>query len=313
MHFTPELRLLVFPLYLHDDGSSRYANYIVGKALFIAFERVFDRPKRARNHYAMLKCSFGYLIISPLFWAIRFGWRTHIGCYSLDTLLLSTGSNGITLLLCAELSLDTLLLSAGLKGITLLLCAELSLDTLLLSAGLKGITLLLCVELSLDTLLLSTGLKGITLLLCMELSLDTLLLSAGLKGITLLLCVELSFDTLLLSTGLKGITLLLCMELSLDTLLLSAGLKGITLLLCTELSLDTLLLSVGLKGITLLLCVELSLVFAGSVLWTEKIHRTELNRTMVRSIFRLWLPKFGVVLVAGCLISKIIQNRSKTG
>jgi len=54
------------------------------------------------------------------------------------------------------------------------------------------------------------------------------------------------------------------------------------------------------------------LVFAGSVLWTEKIHRTELNRTMVRSIFRLRLPKFGVILVAGCLISKIIQNRSKT-
>jgi len=55
------------------------------------------------------------------------------------------------------------------------------------------------------------------------------------------------------------------------------------------------------------------LVFAGSVLWTEKIHRTELNRTVVRSIFWLWLPKFGVILVAGCLISKIIQNRSKTG
>jgi len=52
-------------------------------------------------------------------------------------------------------------------------------------------------------------------------------------------------------------------------------------------------------------------VFAGSVLWTEKIHRTKLNRTMVRSIFRLWLPKFGVILVAGCLISKIIQNCSK--
>jgi len=56
-----------------------------------------------------------------------------------------------------------------------------------------------------------------------------------------------------------------------------------------------------------------ALVFAGSVLWTKKIHRTELNQTMVRSIFRLWLPKFGVILVAGCLISKIIQNRSKTG
>ena len=55
------------------------------------------------------------------------------------------------------------------------------------------------------------------------------------------------------------------------------------------------------------------IVFTGSVLWTEKIHRTELNQTMVQSIFRLWLPKFGVILVASCLISKIIQNCSKTG
>jgi len=54
------------------------------------------------------------------------------------------------------------------------------------------------------------------------------------------------------------------------------------------------------------------LVFASSVLWTTKIHRTELNWTVVWSIFRLWLPKFGVIPVAGCLISKIIQNRSKT-
>ena len=59
--------------------------------------------------------------------------------------------------------------------------------------------------------------------------------------------------------------------------------------------------------------LKLYLVFAGSVLWTEKIHRTELNRTVVRSIFRLQLPKFWVILVAGCLISKIIQNCSKTG
>jgi len=57
----------------------------------------------------------------------------------------------------------------------------------------------------------------------------------------------------------------------------------------------------------------LQLVFAGSVLWPQKIHRTELNQTMVRSIFRLRLPKFGVILVASCLISKIIQNCSKTG
>ncbi|KIK05097.1 hypothetical protein K443DRAFT_91854 [Laccaria amethystina LaAM-08-1] len=53
-------------------------------------------------------------------------------------------------------------------------------------------------------------------------------------------------------------------------------------------------------------CVFLELyvyiVFAGSVLWTEKTHRTELNRTAVRSFFRLWLPKFCVVPVAGCLI-----------
>ena len=56
-----------------------------------------------------------------------------------------------------------------------------------------------------------------------------------------------------------------------------------------------------------------SLVFAGSVLWTEKIHRTELNWTVVQSIFQLQLPKFGVILVASCLISKIIQNCLKTG
>jgi len=53
-------------------------------------------------------------------------------------------------------------------------------------------------------------------------------------------------------------------------------------------------------------------VFAGSVLWTEKIQRTELNQTVVWSILQLQLPKFGVILVAGCLISKIIQNHLKT-
>jgi hypothetical protein len=47
---------------------------------------------------------------------------------------------------------------------------------------------------------------------------------------------------------------------------------------------------------------HLEIVFAGSVLWTEKIHRTELNRTAVRSFFRLRLPKFCVIPVAGCLI-----------
>jgi len=55
------------------------------------------------------------------------------------------------------------------------------------------------------------------------------------------------------------------------------------------------------------------LVFASSVLWTEKIHRTKLNWTVVWSIFQLWLPKFGVIPVASCLISNIIQNCSKTG
>ncbi|KIJ90090.1 hypothetical protein K443DRAFT_117112 [Laccaria amethystina LaAM-08-1] len=60
-------------------------------------------------------------------------------------------------------------------------------------------------------------------------------------------------------------------------------------------------------SITLCYCLELnlppfpSLVFAGSVLWTEKIHRTELNRTAVRSFFRLQLPKFCVIPVASCL------------
>jgi len=60
-------------------------------------------------------------------------------------------------------------------------------------------------------------------------------------------------------------------------------------------------------------CRELVVVFASSVLWTKKIHRTELNWIMVWSIFQLRLPKFGVILVASCLISKIIQNCSKTG
>jgi hypothetical protein len=36
------------------------------------------------------------------------------------------------------------------------------------------------------------------------------------------------------------------------------------------------------------------IVFAGSVLWTEKIHRTELNRTAVRSFFRLRLEVLAV-------------------
>jgi hypothetical protein len=54
--------------------------------------------------------------------------------------------------------------------------------------------------------------------------------------------------------------------------------------------------------IDLILDFARGLVFAGSVLWTEKIHRTELNRTAVRSFFRLWLPKFCVIPVAGCLI-----------
>ena len=47
------------------------------------------------------------------------------------------------------------------------------------------------------------------------------------------------------------------------------------------------------------------LVFAGPVHRTEKNPRTELNRTMVRSIFRLRLPEFGAIPVAGCRVSKI--------
>ena len=40
----------------------------------------------------------------------------------------------------------------------------------------------------------------------------------------------------------------------------------------------------------------------------QKIHRIELNWTMVQSIFQLWLPKFGVILVASCLISKSFKT-----
>ena len=47
------------------------------------------------------------------------------------------------------------------------------------------------------------------------------------------------------------------------------------------------------------------LVFAGPVHRTEKNRRTELNRTMVWSIFRLRLLEFGAILVAGCRVSKI--------
>ena len=47
------------------------------------------------------------------------------------------------------------------------------------------------------------------------------------------------------------------------------------------------------------------LVFTGPVHRTEKNRRTELNRTMVQSIFRLRLPEFGAIPVAGCQVSKI--------
>ena len=57
----------------------------------------------------------------------------------------------------------------------------------------------------------------------------------------------------------------------------------------------------------------MELVFAGPVHRTEKKPRTELNRTMVRSIFQLQLPKFWAILVVGCQVSKIFENRSKTG
>ena len=55
----------------------------------------------------------------------------------------------------------------------------------------------------------------------------------------------------------------------------------------------------------------LRLVFAGAVLWTEKIHRTELNRTMVQSIFRLRLPKFGVISVAIASFQKYFKTVQK--
>ena len=47
------------------------------------------------------------------------------------------------------------------------------------------------------------------------------------------------------------------------------------------------------------------LVFAGPVHRTEKNPRTELNWTMDRSIFRLRLPEFGAIPVAGCQVSEI--------
>ena len=52
-------------------------------------------------------------------------------------------------------------------------------------------------------------------------------------------------------------------------------------------------------------------VFAGPVHRTEKNRRTELNRTMVRSIFRLRLPEFGAIPVAGCRVSKIFKTVQK--
>ena len=55
------------------------------------------------------------------------------------------------------------------------------------------------------------------------------------------------------------------------------------------------------------------LVFKGSVHRTTKNHRTKLNWAMDWSIFQLQLPKFGAILVAGCQVSKIFKNRSKTG
>ena len=39
---------------------------------------------------------------------------------------------------------------------------------------------------------------------------------------------------------------------------------------------------------------QVYVVFAGPV------HRTELNQTMLRSIFQLQLPEFGAIPVAGC-------------
>ena len=79
MHLLQNCSFWVLPLYLNDHGSSRYANYTVGKVSFIAFERAFDLQERARNHYAMLKHIFGYLRISPLFGVLRLDWRTLMG------------------------------------------------------------------------------------------------------------------------------------------------------------------------------------------------------------------------------------------
>ena len=58
---------------------------------------------------------------------------------------------------------------------------------------------------------------------------------------------------------------------------------------------------------------DLPILFKGLVHRTAKKCRTELNQTMVWSIFWLQLPEFGAILVAGCQVSKTFQNRSKTG
>ena len=45
---------------------------------------------------------------------------------------------------------------------------------------------------------------------------------------------------------------------------------------------------------------------------TKKNCRTKLSQTMVCFYFQLQFPKFVVILVAGCLVSKIFQSHSET-
>ena len=56
----------------------------------------------------------------------------------------------------------------------------------------------------------------------------------------------------------------------------------------------------------------MELVFKGSVHRTAKNHRMKLNQSMDWSIC-CGCPNFGAIPVAGCWVSKIFENRSKTG
>jgi len=57
---------------------------------------------------------------------------------------------------------------------------------------------------------------------------------------------------------------------------------------------DYMALAVQIKSLKQLKKSWIKLVFAGSLLWTEKIHRTELNQTVVRSIFGCSCPNLGL-------------------